>query len=146
MLYGKTVVRKLDDEDLPAKLEVAVIKLYWDSACTEEAYFDPGTIMDIDVDYRSSVELPFTCFGYPSGRGVTIRSNEYYEANDGYWEFIVSDNESFEGGFSGALFVDKQQYPYAIAYSCQENGRTHAYGIPISLASKRAHEVLDKEM
>lgn len=143
-LYGKPASGNPDhQENAPAEQEVAVLLLYWDPECTERAYFEPGVILDMSSEYISSTTTSLSCFGYPSERGVTVRAIQYYEANDGYLEFIIADNENFKSGFSGALFFDEEQNPFAIAYSWQGNGKTHAYGIPMPLAVARAQEIVD---
>ena len=145
MLYGKVVnLNSIPQEDLPAEQEVAVLQAYWDSDCTEAAYFEPGMILNISSDFNSTAQSNLTCFGYPSERGLTINATKYYEANDGYLEFIVDNCDRFKSGFSGALFIDENRNPFAIAYSYQENGRTHAYGIPLCVATMRAREIIDE--
>ena len=144
-LYGKAVKGNPNyQDDAPAEQEVAVLKLYWDSTCTEEAYFEPGIVLDLTSVYCSSTTSSLTCFGYPSDRGITVCSTHYYEANDGYLEFIIEENDRFKPGFSGALFIDENKNPFAIAYSYQENGKIHAYGIPITIATIRAQEILEE--
>lgn len=144
-LYGKPASGNPDQqENAPAEQEVAVLLLYWDSECTKKAYFEPGIILDISSEYISTLSTSSSCFGYPSKRGVTVRATQCYEANDGYLEFIIANNENFSNGFSGALFFNEKNQPLAIAYSCQENGTTHAYGIPMNIAAIRAQEIIEK--
>lgn len=149
VLYGKRIALdfdlKYDDQDeLPAEYEVAAIELYWDDACTKKAYFEQGVMLDLEADYSLLDSKEFICFGYPSIRGNTIRSNQYYEANDGYLEFLVEKDENFKPGFSGAMFINQNNIPVAIAYSYQDCGKTHAYGIPMNLAANRAKEILNE--
>lgn len=146
-LYGKRIVDGLNHTtDQSAEYEIAVLKLYWDYGCSLEAYFEDGIMLDLDTSYLHNKTNNFLCFGYPSERGLTINATKYYEANDDYLEFIISEKGSFQSGFSGALFIDENATPVAIAYSYQNNVTTHAYGIPINLATKRAKRIIEEEI
>lgn len=144
-LYGKAILVDYDGADnLPAYSEIAVLDVYWDENCTQRVYFQPGVILDVSSGISSLNASRYSCFGYPSSRGLTANATMVNDANDGYIEFLIDDIASFQKGFSGALFIDDEKKPFAIAYSFQEAGCTHAYGIPISTAFQRVQDILDE--
>lgn len=144
-LYGKAIPVDCDGADnLPAYNEIAVLDVYWDENCTQRVYFQPGVILDVSSGNFSLNASRYSCFGYPSSRGLTANATMVNDANDGYIEFLIDDISSFQEGFSGALFIDEEKKPFAIAYSFQEAGCTHAYGIPISTAFQRVQDILDE--
>lgn len=146
-LYGTVISCDCDpNEELSALEEVALLKLYWDSKCTIEAYLEKETILNMDSNMSSQESTDFSCFGYPSNRGFTIHATNYYEANDGYYEFAISRGEKVQNGFSGALFIDKNNIPVAMVYSYQNYGEIHAYGIPMSTVIQRIKELMNKNI
>ena len=149
-LFGKQIAPAYDliglDYDRSAAEEVAILQVFGDKDCKNEAYFASETIMDINIIDVSQEAAEFTCFGYPSKRGVTVHIETYEVANEGYHEYFLAEKEKLSGGMSGALIRDKAGCPIGIIYSYLLISNQHrAYGIPMKTVIEQAIEIINAE-